>query len=89
MTQSGVRTVNVKWNISVPPEFDEATRFFLASQGGKKGALSALVQKAVSRYILSSLSGEAKDKVRKSGLSQNDLDIIIADGLAWSKGQPK
>lgn len=35
MTQSGVRTVNVKWNISVPPEFDEATRFFLASQGGK------------------------------------------------------
>lgn len=89
MTQSGVRTVNVKWNISVPPEFDEATRFFLASQGGKEGALSALVQKAVSRYILSSLSGEAKDKVRKSGLSQNDLDKIIAEGLAWSKGQPK
>ena len=89
MKQSGVRTVNVKWNISVAPEFDEATRFFLASQGGKKGALSELVQKAVSRYILSSLSGEAKDKVRKSGLSQNDLNKIIADGLAWSKGQPK
>lgn len=89
MTLSTIRTQNVKWNISVSPEFDEATRIYLASQGGKKGALSALVQKAVSRYILASLSGEAKKKVLDSGLSQAELDQIIAKGIEWAKGQPK
>lgn len=89
MTQSATRIANVKWNISVPPDFDEATRIYLASQGGKKGSLSSLVQKAVSRYILSSLTGEAKKKVRASGLSQNELDKIIADGIAWAKDQSR
>lgn len=89
MTQSATRIANVKWNISVPPDFDEATRIYLASQGGKKGSLSSLVQKAVSRYILSSLTGEAKEKVRASELSQNELDKIIADGIAWAKDQSR
>ena len=34
---------------------------------------------------MSSLTGEAKEKVRASGLSQNELDKIIADGIAWAK----
>ena len=89
MSQSATRIPNVKWNISVPPDFDEATRIYLASQGGKKGSLSSLVQKAVSRYILSSLTGEAKEKVRASGLSQSELDKIIADGLASAKDQSR
>lgn len=89
MSRSATRIANVKWNISVPPDFDEATRIYLASQGGKKGSLSSLVQKAVSRYILSSLTGEAKEKVRASGLSQSELDKIIADGLAWAKDQSR
>lgn len=89
MNQSSARIANVKWNISVPPDFDEATRIYLASQGGKKGSLSSLVQKAVSRYILSSLTEEAKEKVLACGLSQHELDKIIADGLAWAKDQPK
>lgn len=87
MTQSSVCKGNVKWNISVPSEFDEEIRFFLASQGGIKEDLSALVIKAVSRYILASLSGEAKDKVKNSSLSQKDLDKIIVDGLAWAKNR--
>ena len=49
--------------------------------------LSALVKKAVSRYILASLSGEAKNKVKNSSLSQKDLDKIIVDGLAWAKNR--
>ncbi len=85
MSQSVVRTANVKWDISVPPEFDEEIRLYLASQGENKESLSELVQKAVSRYILSSLSKEAKDKVENSGLSQKDLEKIIADSLAWAK----
>lgn len=87
MTQSAVCKGNVKWNISVPSEFDEEIRFFLASQRGIKEDLSALVKKAVSRYILASLSGEAKNKVKNSSLSQKDLDKIIVDGLAWAKNR--
>ena len=75
--------------MSVAADCDEATRIYLASQGGKKGSLSSLVQKAVSRYILSSLTGEAKEKVRASRLSQSELDKIIADGLAWAKDQSR
>ena len=89
MSKPPARSGNVKWNISVTPEFDESTRLFLASTGGRKGALSALVQKAVSRYILSELTAEAKNKVRDSGLSQQELDKIIADGIAWAKDQPR
>lgn len=87
MNHSVTRVANVKWNISVPPDFDEATRIYLASRGGKKGSLSSLVQKAVSLYILDSLTAEAKDKVRASGLSQKELDKIVADGIAWAKNQ--
>ncbi len=89
MTQAVASIPNVKWNISVPREFDEATRVFLASQGGKKGALSALVQKAVSGYIIAALASEMKDNVRKSGMSQEDLDQLIGDGIAWAKDQQK
>lgn len=89
MTQSVICNSNVKWNISVPPDFDEATRIYLASHGVKKGALSSLVQKAVSRYIISSLAEEAKEEVRTSGLSQDDLDKIIADGVMWAKEHPQ
>ena len=89
MTQSVICNSNVKWSISVPPDFDEATRIYLASHGGKKGALSSLVQKAVSRYIISSLAEEAKEEVRTSGLSQDDLDKIIADGVMWAKEHPQ
>lgn len=33
MTQSADRPANVRWNLSVPPDFDEAVRLYLASQG--------------------------------------------------------
>ena len=88
MLQSAASSPNVRWNISVPPDFDESTRLFLASQGGKKGALSSLVQKAIARYILSVITAEAKEKVRRSGISQEELDKIIADGIAWARENP-
>lgn len=89
MPESAAPVPNVVWNISVPADLDEATRLYLASQGGEENSLSALVQKAVSLYILSSLTGEAKTEVQASGLSGNDLDRIIADGIAWAQDQPR
>lgn len=89
MTQSASRIPNVVWNVSVPADLDEATRLYLASHEGENDSLSSLVQKAASLYILSSLTGEAKKEVQASGLSGNDLDKIIADGIAWAKDQPR
>lgn len=89
MMQSDDRPAKVRWNLSVSPDLDEAARLYLASQGGKKGSLSALVRKAVSCYILSSLTSEAKEKVRSSGLSQEELDNLIADAIVWAKAQPR
>lgn len=89
MPESAAPVPNVVWNISVPADLDEATRLYLASQGGEENSLSALVQKAVSLYITSSLTGEAKKEVLASGLSQSELDKIIADGIAWVKAQPR
>lgn len=89
MTQSADRKANVTWCISVPAEFDEAARLYLASHGGRQGDLSKLVQKAVSRYILSSVTGKIKDEVRNSGLSGSELDQIIAEGIIWAKDHSK
>ena len=89
MTQTEIDTNKVVWKISVPREMDEAVRLYLASQEEKTDALSDLVQKAVSCYLLSSFSAEAKRKVYDSGLLQNELEEIIDKGIAWAKVQPK
>lgn len=89
MPESAAPVPNVFWNIAVPADLDDATRLYLASQGGEENSLSALVQKAVSLYIASSLTGEAKKEVLASGLSQSELDKIIADGIAWAQDQPR
>ena len=89
MTQTEIDTNKVVWRISVPREMDEAVRLYLASQEEKTDALSDLVQKAVSCYLLSSFSAEAKRKVCDSGLLQNELEEIIDKGIAWAKEQPK
>lgn len=89
MTQTEIDTNKVVWKIPVPREMDEAVRLYLASQGEKADALSAFVQKAVSCYLLSSFSAEAKRKVCNSGLLQNELEEIIDKGIAWAKVQPK
>lgn len=66
MTQSAVCKGNVKWNISVPSEFDEEIRFFLASQGGIKEDLSALVKKPylVIFWLLSREKPKTKLKIQ-------------------------
>ena len=89
MAQSATRIAKVKWNISVPLDLNEVTRIYLASNGGEEGSLSSLVQKAVSNYILSSLTREAKERVRASGVSQSELNKVITDGLACAKDQPR
>ena len=87
MTRSVARTASVRWNISVPRDLDEDARIFLDSGIGKEGSLSAPVRKAVSLHIMSSLTAEAKKKVRAAGLSQQELDKTIAQAIAWTINQ--
>ncbi len=89
MTRSVARTASVRWNISVPRDLDEDARIFLDSGTGKEGSLSALVRKAVSLHILSSLTAEAKKTVRAAGLSQQELDKTIAQAIALTKKQER
>ncbi|HIU84537.1 MAG TPA: hypothetical protein IAC66_04115 [Candidatus Aphodousia gallistercoris] len=89
MTASTSNVADVKWIISVPADFDKETRSYLASQGAGEEALSALVQTAVSRYILSALTSEAKERMRASGRSQKELEKIIEEGITWAKDQPE
>lgn len=94
MSHSVVRTANVKWDISVPSEFDEEIRFYLASQGENKDSFSELVQKAVSRYILSSLSREkpkTKSKIQaflKKIWKKSSLTVLLGQRTGKMKYLP-
>lgn len=78
----------VKWTVTVPAELDESVRRYLASRGKGVDGLSELVQKAVAGHLLSLSVRECKEEVRKAGLTQQELDKIIEDGIAWAKKQP-
>ena len=78
---------NVKWNVSVAPDFDEAIRVFLAARGGKKGSLSKLVQDAVAWYVLDKVAEDARREVTKQGLTESQIDDLIEESLQWARAQ--
>ena len=86
------RTCVSTFNAHLPSELTQLTHQlcqFLTLHNSKEGSLSALVRKAVSLHILSSLTAEAKKKVRAAGLSQQELDKTIAQAIAWTKKQER
>lgn len=78
----------VQWTVTVPAEPDESVRRYLDARGDGEDGLSEPVRKAVSGYLISSVARECKEEVRKAALSQQELDKIIEDGIAWAKKQP-
>jgi Ribbon-helix-helix domain len=44
--------VQTRWNLKVSQQLDTDLRIFLAERGGKKGDLSAFVEKAVAQALL-------------------------------------
>ena len=85
MKKTAAHAADAEWNIAVPPDLDEDSRLFLACRGAKEASFPLLVRKAASLVILSSLTREVKEEVRRSGLSQEELDGFIADGIAWAR----
>lgn len=76
---------NVCWNISVPADFDESVRQFLASQKDGAESLSEFVQKAVCMYIVHQLTSEAKGRAAQTDLKQEELDKVIDKEIACAR----
>lgn len=74
-------STNVRWTVSVPPEYDKAVRTYLALKGRKKGDLKALVMNAVSDHILNSIADEIGDSLGRSGSLQRDLQRLVVENL--------
>ena len=67
-----------RWNLSIPEETDRAVRRFLARDGGRKGGLSRLVDKAVRRYVFDLTIRRVKE--RNASCDQDELlDLIDAE----------
>ena len=66
MKKTAAHAADAEWNIAVPPDLDEDSRLFLASRGAKEASFPLLVRKAASLVILSSLTREVKEEVRRS-----------------------
>lgn len=77
---------NIRWNLAVSSETDQALRMFLASQGGgRKGDLSRFVEEAVRAHILELSAEEAKSA--NAGVSDAELAAMVDEALDWAKAR--
>jgi hypothetical protein len=73
---------NVRWNIAVSPDVDQAVRMFIAAQGGgRKGDLSRFIEEAVKTFLLEKAVAQAKMSV--DGVSETDLTDLIDEAVQW------
>ena len=76
-----------RWSLSISDETDRAIRLFLARNGGKKGDLSRLVDKAVRRYVFDHTVDRIKE--RNAAYDQDELlDLIDCEVDAARAGRP-
>ena len=66
-----------RWSLSIPDETDRTIRLFLARNGGKKGDLSRLVDRAVRRYVFDNTVDQIKE--RSAAYDQDSL-LDLIDG---------
>ncbi|MFV3129240.1 ribbon-helix-helix domain-containing protein [Niveispirillum sp. KHB5.9] len=77
---------NVRWNIAVSPDTDQAVRLFLATQGGgRKGDLSRFIEEAVRAHILE-LSAE-QAKATNANLTEDELADYVAEAVDWARSR--
>ncbi len=75
---------NVRWNIAVSPDVDQAVRMFIAAQGGgRKGDLSRFIEEAVKTFLLEKAVAQAKMSV--DGVSETDLTDLIDEAVQWAR----
>jgi Ribbon-helix-helix domain len=74
---------NVRWNLAIPQETDRSVRIHLATQGGKKGDLSAFVKRAVARQMLIEASEEIKAQTKD--IPEQEMKELIDEALEWAR----
>lgn len=74
---------NVRWNLVIPEETDRSVRMHLAAHGGKKGDLSAFVEKAVAWELLRSASAEAKEATKD--IPEEEMMALIDEAVEWAR----
>lgn len=74
----------VRWNLAVSKDTDQSLRLYLARQGhGAAGDLSRFVEEAVRAHILELTASQAK--AANAGVTEDDLEAIIAEAVDWSR----
>lgn len=75
---------NVRWNIVVSQNTDQALRMFLANQGGgKKGDLSHFVEEAVRAHIFELTVEQAK--AANVDIAETELLAIMEEAAEWAR----
>lgn len=72
---------HVRWSVSITSDLDAEARMYLRHHDNKKGALSKLVERAVSEYLNRVLAEEGRRELARSGVSEKDLDDILDKAL--------
>lgn len=76
---------NVRWNISVSAETDQALRVFLANhRDGRKGDLSRFIEEAVRSHLFRQTVEELK--AGNTDLEESELNNFIDEALDWARG---
>lgn len=83
-TNLGVDMTNIRWNVVVSADTDQALRMFLASQGGgRKGDLSRFIEEAVRAHILELTAEQAK--AANADRSEADITTAVDEALSWAR----
>lgn len=76
-------TQTVRWNLAVSPEIDRSVRMYVASQGGRKGDLSRVIEEAVRVYLFEKAAEQSKADL--CHLSEPDVNALINDAVTWAR----
>ncbi|HLQ86141.1 MAG TPA: ribbon-helix-helix domain-containing protein [Salinisphaeraceae bacterium] len=75
---------NVRWDIDVSPDTDQAVRRFLADQNmGNQEDLSHLIERAVQSYLFEQAVEQSKTSAAQ--LSEPELDAVIDEAVQWAR----
>lgn len=73
----------VRWNLAVSAEVDRSVRMFVASQGGRKGDLSRVIEEAVRQFLFEKAVEKTKSELED--FSEAELNELINEAVTWAR----
>lgn len=74
---------SVRWTVRVSPEIDQEVRAFLARGGGKRGALSRLIEEALRAQIFE--KSVERVKRRTTSVPYARLKTIVREAVQYAR----